>query len=364
MKAYKFLIPILAAALPLGIAACGGGGGGAADPNPAFTTTVSLEQVAGAVFSAGLALNDDALVVGRTDGGVTPTTPKAAAWTVTPGTPPAAPTTAIALLALPAPNGPYGSANGVNNEGAIAGNMEVTASGLIVPAFWADNLATAEPLALGLTADRGSAYDINTTGKIVGEVVDAGVTMAVSWESSAATAPAPLPTTTLNPPTTSSSAYFVNDFGDIVGELTDAAGTHAVVWRLVAGVYDDPILLTPPDTLAGSGIALSTNASGFIVGEVEDTASGLVHAVRWEPGTGTEFTAVDLGAVAVNSGASGINDAGRTVGYVDTLASAWGPVEPTFVTMDAALIDSKAMAINTFAQAVGIASNQAFVALP
>ena len=368
MKVNRLFLLALTAVQTIGIAACGGGGGGGGggNPNPEFTEAATLDQPAGAVFNAGLAINDDAMVIGITDGGATPATLKAAAWVVTPGTaqPPVATSSSVVLLVLPVGNGPYSAAYGINDGEFIVGEMVVTTSGLIVPAFWADRTATAEPLALG-TATQGSAYGVNTGGRIVGEVIDAGVTMAVTWPTSASAVPTPLSTTTLNPPTTSSSAYAVNDAGHIIGELTDSAGIHAVVWRPVAGVYGDPILLPAPTGLAGDKIALGINSVGQIVGEVEDTLTGFIHAVRWLPGAGTTFVAVDLGSVGSDSGAAGINDFGRTVGYVSTVASAWGGgTLATPVTMNAALTDSKAFAINNFVQAVGIRGGRAFVALP
>lgn len=367
MRAHKFLILTLAAVLSFGLAACGGGGGGGGgNPNPEFRDATILAQPAGATFNAGLAINDDTTVVGTSDGGASPATLQAAAWVVTPATtqPPVPTGSAITLLALPAGNGPYGAAYGINDGEAIVGEMAVTASGLIIPAIWTDRLATAAPLALGATATQGSAYGINTGGRIVGEVIDAGVTMAVTWGSSAALEPVLLSTLTLNPPTTASSAYAVNDAGEIVGELTDAAGTHAVVWRAVAGVYGDPILLPTPTGLTGDKIALAINSAGHIVGELDDTATGFVHAVRWLRGGGTTFTVVDLGPINSDSGAAGINDSGRTVGYVGTLASAWaGGTSTSSVTMNTALTDSKAFAINNLVQAVGVSGGKAFVAL-
>lgn len=369
MRVNKFLILTLAAVLPFGLAACGGGGGGGGgggNPNPEFRETTILAQPAGATFNAGLAINEDTTVVGTSDGGISPITLQAAAWVVTPATttPPVPTGSAITLLALPAGNGPYGAAYGINDGEVIVGEMAVTASGLIIPAFWTDRLATAAPLALGATATQGSAYGINTGGRIVGEVIDAGVTMAVTWDTSGALAPTPLSTVTLNPPATASSAYAINDAGEIVGELTDALGVHAVVWRAVAGVYGDPILLPTPTGLAGNKIALGINSAGNVVGEVEDAPTGFVHAVRWLRGAGTTFTVVDLGPINSDSGAAGINDAGRTVGYVGTLASAWGPVAATSVAIKPALTDSKALAINNLVQAVGVSGGKAFVALP
>lgn len=372
MNADKFLILTLAAAMSLAIAACGGGGGGGssappADPNPAFATAVSLAQIAGASFSAGVAINDDSVVVGRTDGAAAPATPQAVVWTVTVGTAPDAPTSEARLLALPALHGPYGAANGINDSGVIVGDVEVTANGLIVPAYWPGQEALAADvvlLSLGATATQGAAYGINSAGRIAGEVTDAGVAQAVTWDTATATAPTLLPTTTPAPPTTASAAYFVNDNDEIVGELTDADGVHAVVWRTLAGIYGEPIRLSPPNALAGSGIALSINTAGDIVGEVEDTVSGLVHAVRWTPEAGASFAAVDLGPAGESSGAAGINETGRTVGHVADVASAWGQVDATPVTMHATLVDSKALAINNLEQAVGISGGQAFVALP
>lgn len=370
MKTYRLFSRGLILALTFGLAACGGGGGGggaagggAAGPTFAGAPMTSLTA---ATFGAGLAINDSNVAVGRSDGGVTnPTILKAVAWTVTPGTAPAAPTSTLTELALPASHGPSGSANGINAAGAIAGEVEVTASGLFVPAFWPTKDALAAQvvlLPLGATATQGAAYSINTAGQIAGEVVDGGVTKAVTWATSAATAPTMLPTSA---GTTASSAYAVNSNGEIVGELTDATGTHAVVWRAVAGVYGAPIMLSAPGTLAGDSIAMSINTAGNIVGEIEDTATGLIHAVRWTRGTGTAFTAADLGPAGVNSTAAGLNDGDRVVGHANNVASTWAAAATAPTSIDATQTNSMAFGINNILQpvVVGISAGQAVMAV-
>jgi probable HAF family extracellular repeat protein len=376
MKAYKLLVVTMAAALTFGLAACGGGGGGgvagapapdpvpvAPDLNPAFATTAPLAPAAAATFSAGLAINDSAVVVGTSDGGAgSPTIVKATAW--------ATPASAVTVLALPAGvNGPYSAAYGINTGGLIVGEMAVTADGTIVPAAWASSAATAAGLALGATATQGSAYGVNAGGRIVGEVIDGGVTMAVTWASSAAAAPTVLPTPA---GTLSSSAYAISVNSEIVGEMTGAAGvTTAVVWRPTAGAvggYGAPIELPRLATLPGDAIALGINSAGNIVGEAE-TAAGVVHAVYWQQGAGVAYTQIDLGPVGVDSGAAGINTAERIVGYVRDAAavpaaSAWGGGGVTPVAMNVGLGSSQAYGINTAGQAVGISGGQAFVATP
>jgi probable HAF family extracellular repeat protein len=371
MKAYKLLVVTMAAVLTFGLAACGGGGGGgvaaapdpgpaAPDLNPAFATTAPLAPAVSAAFSAGLAINDSAVVVGTSDGGAgSPTIIKATAW--------ATPASAVTVLALPAGvNGPYSAAYGINTGGMIVGEMAVTADGTIVPATWATSAATAAGLALGATATQGSAYGVNAGGRIVGEVIDGGVTMAVTWASAAAAAPTVLPTPA---GTLSSSAYAVNVNGEIVGEMTGAAGvTTAVVWRPAAGVYGLPIALPGSATLTGDAFAMGINSAGNIVGEAE-TAAGVVHAAYWQAGAGVAFTLIDLGPVGVDSGASGINTAERIVGYVRDAAavpaaSAWGGGGVTPVAMNVGLGSSQAYGINTAGQAVGISGGQAFVATP
>lgn len=370
MKAYRLFNMGLIMALTVGLAACGGGGGGGAAGGAAAGPTFAgapLTTLTAGTFSAGLAINDSNVAVGRSDGGLTnPTILKAVAWTVTPGTAPAAPTSTLTELALPASHGPSGSANGINATGAIAGEVEVTASGLFVPAFWPSKDALAADivlLPLGATATQGAAYSINTVGRIAGEVIDGGVTMAVTWATSSELAPTLLPTPV---GTTASSAYAINSSGEIAGELTDATGTHAVVWRAVAGgAYGNPIVLSAPTTLAGDSIAMGINTAGNIVGEVEDNATGLIHAVRWTRGTGDVFTAADLGPAGVNSAAAGLNDSDRVVGHANTVASTWAAGATTPTSIDATQTNSMAFGINNVLQpvVVGISAGQAVMAV-
>lgn len=365
MKTYKFFLLGLGAAMTFGLAGCGSSGSSSppvgqdpVDPNPAFAEVEMLDtQLLAPEFGAAVAINDESLAVGLIDGGPTPTTPKAIAWNFDAGE--------TQLLALPVGAGDYSAAYGVNNAGAIVGEME-DEDGIITAAYWADMETVAAPLAIG---ESSSAYGINSEGVIVGEIFGNGASAAVYWTSSSAT-PVPLP---LPLGATTSSAYFINVFGDIVGEVNG----HASIWRLDdltdPDSYQDPILLSDfaigdAAHLTGDSAAWSINGDGIIVGEFEGT-DGRLHAVRWIPVTGDEYTLVDLGPVDVNSGAYGINNAGRVVGFVtDALdvpeASAWGVANDEHVTMHGDLPNSKALAINIHGQAVGLTESMPFIALP
>jgi probable HAF family extracellular repeat protein len=296
-----------------------------------------------------------------------PLTFKAVAWTMI--TTNATTTSAVTSLAVPAGSGSYSAAYGNNNSGAIVGELEESAGGAIVAAYWPNRAATPGQVVLLQqgTAPQGAAYGINTSGRMVGELNDGAASSAVTW-SGPLVAPVTLPAAAGQ---LDATAFFINDAGEIVGELTDATGIHAALWRPnVAGAYVDVPLLLPASTeLSGDSSALAINTNGVIVGEATDT-SGNVHATRWTPGPSNVYTLADLGATDGGSSAVGINDSGRTVGHAFATANAtptartWAAGSSAGTALDAALGSSQAYAINATNRVVGMSGTQAFVAVP
>jgi probable HAF family extracellular repeat protein len=278
-----------------------------------------------------------------------PLTFKAVAWTMI--TTNATTTSAVTSLAVPAGSGSYSAAYGNNNSGAIVGELEESAGGAIVAAYWPNRAATPGQVVLLQqgTAPQGAAYGINTSGRMVGELNDGAASSAVTW-SGPLVAPVTLPAA--------------------AGQL-DATGIHAALWRPnVAGAYVDVPLLLPASTeLSGDSSALAINTNGVIVGEATDT-SGNVHATRWTPGPSNVYTLADLGATDGGSSAVGINDSGRTVGHAFATANAtptartWAAGSSAGTALDAALGSSQAYAINATNRVVGMSGTQAFVAVP
>lgn len=102
------------------------------------------------------------------------------------------------------------------------------------------------------------------------------------------------------------AATDINDAGLVVG----SSGGHAASYDLQTGVQTDL------GTLGGSSSAAeAVNEHGVIVGAAA-TASGVQHAFRFDPVTGTM---TDLGGFGSYSVAYGINDRGNVVG------SGWHP---------------------------------------
>jgi probable HAF family extracellular repeat protein len=104
-----------------------------------------------------------------------------------------------------------------------------------------------------------------------------------------------------------SYAYGINNQGQIVGQVTqDIMTTKACLWN------DPSIAPTALDDLPGGyygGWAAAINDNGLIVGAASN--SSISRACKWSP---PSLQPVNLGTLANNSSASGVNNAGQIVG--------------------------------------------------
>lgn len=365
MKQLRLLIMGLMATLALSLAACGGGGGGGGgapgpgdDPTPVTNTVFEVFQLAnldGGSFSAGIAINIDGVAVGYADDG---STVKGVMWDVND------PATAVMLEALGGDDGLYSASYGINSTGVTVGESE-TESG-IAAVYWSAGATLPTALTLtGLPAGNSAAYAINGSGEIVGEAADAaGLSVAVYWQDSNS---APLMLGHLSGAEDAfSSAYYISDAGLIVGESLNADGEpQAVVWAPgEGGVYvagQAPQALAPILNQAAS-VAFGIDLDGRIVGEAE-LESGVVHGVMWNVDGSLNET------LTAATSAQFINNNDRIVGYTDALsgtdsATVWNALDTSDRQSLTEVAFSQAYGANDMDQIVGIALNQAVVALP
>lgn len=216
----------------------------------------------------------------------------------------------------------FSNAVDINDSNEVIGFASTTLVGNFTAALWAVNAtgqATVAPTSLAPLAGNtfSAASSIDNAGNVVGQSAKGSGRVAVLWRDGAPAAPVELPALA----TGDSAAYGISPDGSkIVGEATDATGTvRAVLWRVnLDGSIAAPQIL-PTNIFAGNfpvafSSASDVNDFGFIVGEVED-GNGVLHAVVWEPGTGTVYTAVDLSTgIEAGSTALGINASGQVVG--------------------------------------------------
>lgn len=372
MKAHKlFLMGLLSLATAL--TACGGGGGGGGAPGapapPAagpvasivFQPAVSLDNLGApgaGIFGAGIAVNNNGLVIGVSDDG---SGILAATWDIT----------AAGAVTMLAPLGAdtYSAAYGLNDGDIAVGESGTVA---ITAVYWDMTVlpAAPAPVALDTTGFVGdnTAYGINSLDEIVGEAEDVlGNTEAIYWGGLAAVPVVLNHLTPAFPGGPSSSAYFINDGGVIVGESINGVGQfQAVAWiPVAAGVYGAPVpldILNPAQQVAS--VAFGVDNAGNIAGEVQ-LNTGVVHGVVWDTtGAILSDTGADTSVQAISPGA-GTN---RIAGYVDALSGAdrlaiWNLTDLSD-SQQAAVPFSQAYGINNASQIVGVMNSGAFVLIP
>lgn len=219
------------------------------------------------------------------------------------------------------PSEPHqGVAYGINNEGAVVGQLYAKWSGEGARAFsWSAGAFTPLPAPTNENWLGSAAWDVNEVGEIVGEGQREEGGVAVLWSSSGAS---PLETSANSQ---SEAALAINDFGVIVGRNTDRDdGRRAAAWSPEGVEY----------LAFGSAMAAAVNDAGLIVGK---HAMSTTTRRAFIQGDGV---AIDLHAVTrdnpyQNSEATDVDGAGRVVGaafrdglsWADAEAVIWTPIE-------------------------------------
>lgn len=229
-------------------------------------------------------------------------------------------------------------ANGINDDGAVAGQADTQDAFLWVPQFPNATTGTVTPLPTlfgpGASA-RATAMSVNNSGVVVGysDWVDSSgnpVERAVVWNGGNVF---PLPT--LNPDPANPGAFIgnsravdINDNGDIVGKSDSPGGEVGFLIDGSTGQIRNLFSLVPASSpVPDRSRATSINNNGDIVG-VSDAldANGTVVERAFLLPAGAQFM-IDLGTLVPDpnnpglfsetSAAYGINDSGRIIGSSD-----------------------------------------------
>jgi probable HAF family extracellular repeat protein len=247
----------------------------------------------GGTSSFGLSINDEGVVVGRSDLGVGNQTRP---FRVLPGG---------TMENLGTLGGNFGSANDVNASGVITGSASTASTSRAF--IWQEGVGMTD---IGNFTPTGlsSGQAINAAGHVAGQgTTSRGELHAFWWDGATMT---DLGTLEMG---TSSLALGMNDADAVVGlSTTDALGTsfHAFLWSNGAGMVqlDE---LAPFDTRA-----FDINNGGDAVGWSWIDAVGNARAVLWEDGgAATDLNdCIPAGSGWLLNDARGINDAGQIVG--------------------------------------------------
>jgi probable HAF family extracellular repeat protein len=215
---------------------------------------------------------------------------------------------------------------------------------LAITAAWSANAQVYSAIeldTLGRTESR--AYDINSTGQVVGYVGSRGMQRAVRWDGAAATELGTLGGDI-------SWATAMNDTGQVVGTADTATSTHAVVWNGTTPTDLTALLIDKGEP--ASFTAYGINDAGQIAGSVYREIAGAQAAI-WN---GTNV--IDLG---VSGWAYDLNNAGQAVG--ETQPSSPHGDSKAFIWNGTTITDlgfGGAFAINEAGQAVGYAGKVLF----
>jgi uncharacterized membrane protein len=342
---------------------------------PVTALTVPLNTPAGATFSAANSLmnvNADGFtrVAGIRDdatGNV-----KATTWDVDATNRVAAPPVTLNSIA----GNNFSAAYDVSDTGFVVGESGKNGDTQFVAAIWSALPSPAVTELPGLNpAGNSTAYSISSQGWIVGEAEDAALaTRAVQWvvgpTGTVLGGPGPLLTGSF--PATASSAYFINDSGFVVGEVSDAARrSFAFLWKIDTGSGQlTSTVLLGDGTQEQSSIALGVSNDGTrVVGEFVDLTTGQPHAAEWvlDYVAGT-VTRRDLGPAGGSLAAINQNEAPKLAGWSINFSGAnaatvWDP-RTTDPTLGQSLLSgvsfSQAYDINNQGIVVGTALQGAF----
>lgn len=366
MKRFKMLLIGLIAVGALTLAGCGGSSssGPAPDvPTPVadieFDTEVLAPLDDDSTFSAGIAISAEGIAVGYGDDGTGIT--KGVKWDVND------PQTAVAVPLPPLAGNAYSAAYGVSGDTVVGESgitVEDVADANTRAVFW--NGANEAVLLdhADLPTGPSAAYSVNSGGEIVGDAADMdGNTVAVYWSDTGAE---PLELSHLSAANIS-SAYFIGENGIIVGEsVNDDGQLQAVMWLPTGpNAYDEPVAL---DSVADqmASVAFGVDFAGRVVGEaeVDDNGTKVVYGVLWDADGSILNEREGVSFQAINTPTNN-----RIVGYVEALSNGG---ESATMWSRSNLNDNKELApafsmafgINDESQVVGIAGNQAAIAVP
>lgn len=255
----------------------------------------------------------------------------------------------------------YSAVYGVNADGLAVGESSLLLEGTLrfVPVYWAAASVDASALPLTQTEveiipppeeggeptiietvttfTNGSAYGVNASGQIVGEVMTDNGPMAVLWQPDSEALSGYAEPVTLSAVTESgaATAHFINDAGLIVGEAMSQAGMRAALWTVNAlGAEQGTVInLGTLGVNHNASSAYGVDSLGRIVGE-SITALGVVHAALW---LSASEDADDLGANASAMAISAANN--RIVGSAtvanEIRAAVWDTRSTTLGNSDA-----------------------------
>jgi uncharacterized membrane protein len=205
-------------------------------------------------------------------------------------------------------------ATGVNDGGVAVGwqDPQLNGGGRRAVRWAPDGSAVLLPGPAGYETVQAEAHAVNSAGQAAGQAFLTGITnRAIRW-SADGTANV-LGQTVNGVPVITSYAHDINDAGQVVGEAT-AGGTRAIRWSAngVATRLGDVPGMESVTRFTG---AFALNELGGAAGYAGFEVLGN-RAVRWAPdGTATRLADVP-GGTMIQSMAYGVDDAGRTVGFV------------------------------------------------
>lgn len=262
-----------------------------ADATPQYKI-IDLGVVSGDVASQGVAMSTNGqYIAGRSLGSQYHATVWTSAGTVT------------ALPQLAGHN--YAEAYGVNDSGAAAGTVALTASGTSpLPVIWQNG--TVQQLALPTGQTLGRAYAINNAGTVVGAVNSDIYERAAIF----GTTSSQIITATTSNGSYMSYAYGINDSGLVVGGGIDPSNAAVNVGLVYDSATGSMTSVGYTDGTNGS-IAFAVSNSGYVVGaSMYNQGSGVPFI--WSAATGIEAIALPTGASSAY--AHGVNDEGWVVG--------------------------------------------------
>ncbi len=264
---------------------------------------------------------------------------------------------AYTIQEIPTLGGDESSALGINDLGHVVGFAKL-GDGESRAIRWIGGTITD----LGTTGNFSIAYDINDTGRIVGQSTTGSFpnTGFAFYLDAGDTTPTPLANL---PNTNNAVARTVNGSGQIAGGSLTADEVDAVIWDGLGAIRKLPAFLAEP---AAQGDVWDSNDSNDLVGwsMFVDVGTGFIgrRAALW-PGGGTQGEIVPLETLGGNgSEARGVNNQGQIVG----MAALTAGTAHAFLWADGAVKDlgdlgsgetavfSLALDVNDAGQVVGL----------